>query len=56
MSEEDEKLEKKREISRKAMKNYRAKLLKKGLRGRLLYLTLQEYEEVKQFLKDLRNA
>lgn len=56
MSEKDEKLEKKREISRKAMKNYRAKLLKKGIRSRLLYLTIEEYEEVKRFLKDLRNA
>lgn len=55
MSERDEKLEKKREISRKAMKNYRAKLLKKGKRGRLIYLTNEEYEEVKRFIKDLRN-
>uniref|UniRef100_A0AAU8B5H8 BZIP domain-containing protein n=1 Tax=Dulem virus 29 TaxID=3145747 RepID=A0AAU8B5H8_9CAUD len=55
MCEKD--IEKKREINRKAMRNYRTKLLRqKGQRGRLLYLTLEEYEKVKQFLKDLRKA
>lgn len=50
-----EKKRTRQEITREAQRKYRERLKKKGKRGRLIYLTNEEYEEVKRFIKDLRN-
>lgn len=50
-----EKKRTRQEITREAQQKYRERLKKKGKRGRLIYLTNEEYEEVKRFIKDLRN-
>lgn len=50
-----EKKRTRQEITREAQRRYRERLKKKGKRGRLIYLTIEEYEEVKRFIKGLRN-
>ena len=48
--------EKERASTARSRERYRQRLLQQGFRGKLIYLTVAEYENVKTYVKQIRGG